>query len=50
MHPDAIVYPFGERFTGRGVGGDHQSFVAGSAQMLEHSDDKIADTVNLRQK
>ncbi|GKU33373.1 hypothetical protein NJB14197_36940 [Mycobacterium montefiorense] len=40
----------GGRFAGRGVGSDDQSFVAGSAQMLQHSNYRVTDTVDMWQE
>jgi hypothetical protein len=40
----------GGRLAVRGVWRDHEGFVAGSTQMLQHSDHRVADAVDVREK
>ena len=38
------------RLSPRSVRGDHEAFVSGAAQMLEHSKHGIGDTVDIREE
>jgi hypothetical protein len=38
------------RLAGRGVGCDDERFVAGSTEMLQHPDHRVADAVDVREK
>ncbi|BBY04203.1 hypothetical protein MSEO_47020 [Mycobacterium seoulense] len=50
MHADSVVDAIRGGRTGRGVRGDDEGFVTGPAQVLEHPDHRVADTVDFRQE
>ena len=50
MHPDAVMDSLRTRFTRRIVRCDDEGFVAGSTQMLENPDHRVADTIDLREE
>ncbi len=46
MHADPVVNAIRRGFPGRGVRGDDEGFVTGPAQVLEHPEHGVADTVD----
>ncbi len=50
VHPYAVVNSLGTRFARRVVGCNDESLVAGSAKMLEHPNNRVADAVDMREE
>ena len=50
MHPDTVVDPVGRGLPGRVVRCDDKGFVAGAAQVLEYSDHRVANAVDVREE
>ena len=50
MYPDTVVNSIRPRLTGRVVGRDDEGFVTGSTQMLEDTQHRVADAVDIREE
>ena len=50
MHPNSLVDAICTGLSGWIVRGDDESLVTGSAEMLQHSDHRVADTVDMREE
>ena len=50
MNPDAVVYPVGGVLAAWVVGGDDEGFVAGAAEVLEHPQHRVGDSVDVGQE